>query len=543
MAQEKKQEKRRRSLLSTLLIALFLLFALTSGMVGYLLGKGARPSGELIDTIVLSPGTTSQARPAVRFLTGRVRYRQGGACAGATVRLSGSQEDTDVTDENGKFYFAGVQSGVRTLEVVDGDKVLASMELSLDFSQGAELSADPAGVPASFRMPADARMLELTLTVEEDQSLTVEEDSACFVTQDGQVVNFNGGALRVKDEEKAVTPAGNLVVSTGEVLLLSQSVFLSPEGKQWETIPGEEVFPGVVTERDGTALIEEQFTLRPNGAVLLPGGQALGGGDKVVSIVEEQVQELETLPDQYVPSEGTSSQKPLAVPGEEIVSSTVEPEPESSGDPSAEPSSSEPASEADTNEAPKGGLAVVDKETQLTWAQESFVDLFKNRFESQDRSGGGVLARAPGSDTIAPGDRGYYEFRLKNPEEFDIAYTITIQETAFHIPILYSVVDAANNYHYLHRERSGVENALSSPEIRIPAGTEQEFRIEWEWQYEDWYYTEENDALDTLAGTGQAENEDQDRTYMISMFIHAAQVPTEYEDSYDNSGLQLPGKR
>lgn len=538
MAQENKREKRRRSLLSTLLAALFLLFALTSGMVGYLLGKGARPSGELIDTIVLSPGSTSQAQPTVRFLTGRVRYRQGGACAGATVRLSGSQEDTDVTDEDGKFYFAGVQSGVRTLEVVDGDKVLASMELALDFSQGEELSADPGGTPASFRMPADARMLELTLTVEEDQSLTVEEDSACFVTQNGQVVNFNGGALRVEDGEKAVTPAGSLVVSTGEVLLLSQSVFLSPEGRQWETIPGEEVFPGVVTEKDGTALIEEQFTLRPNGAVLLPGGQTLGGGDKVVSIVEEQIQELETLPDQYAPSEGTAPQEPLAVPGEEIASSTAESGAESSSGPSAEPSG-----EADTNEAPQGGLTIVDKETQLTWAQESFVDLFKNRFEPQGRSNGGGLTRAPGTDTIAPGDKGYYEFRLKNPEEFDIAYTITIQETAFHIPMLYSVVDAANNYHYLHRERSGLENALSSPEIRIPAGTEQEFRIEWEWQYEDWYYTEENDSLDTLAGTGQAENEDRDRTYMISMFIHASQVPTEYEGSYDNSGLQLPGKR
>lgn len=537
--------------LSVLLMALFLVFALTSGMVGFLLGRNAsRASGELVDTIVLSPGESSlSSAGTLRFLSGRLRHSSGEPLSGAAVQLEGD-EKSDTTDAQGKFYFSEVASGSHTLSVLDsGGNTLAGLTLSLDFS-GDGVSADLGGQP-SFQMPEDARMLEFTLILGEDQTLRVEEESAYFVTGDGQIVDFHGSSLKVKDTSRAVTPAGSLVAAPGYVLLPTEGTAVTPRGEQLEVSPGEEVFSGVVVEEDGSVQLEGGPVLLPEGEVKLPDGETVGGGDKVVVVTDGEAEELPELPEEYTPpvnkpvvsTPGEASSQPEPPEPEREPSqpepSVSEPEPSEPGPPDAaqEPSEPEPLEEEPSDPVssePESyqGVSVIDRETGVSWKQQSVIDLFKNRTDTMD------LGTRNGVPIVAPGSKGYYAFRLENPESFDIVYTISLEETSFHLPIRYSVIDDTTNYSHLYRERiSGTEKPLRTKEIVIPAGSAQDFRIDWEWMYEDWYMPERDDALDTDAASDLTVR---GRTYMLSVLIEAAQVVKEPEISLDGD-IRYPG--
>lgn len=517
----------RQPRLSALFMTLFLAFALTSGMVGFLLGRNAsRSSGELVDTIVLSPGDSSLS-PAetLRFLSGRLRHSSGEPFSGATVLL-GSTGKSDITDEQGKFYFSDVRSGSHTLSVMDsGGSTLTELELSLDFS-GAAILADLSGQPF-FQMSEDARMLEFTLILGKDQVLKIEEESAYFVTKDGQIVDFSGSSLKVRDATHAVTPAGSLVAAPGYVLLPARGTVVTPRGEQLEVSPGEEVFSGVVVEKDGSVQLEEGPVLLPDGEVKLPDGETIGGGDKVVVVTDGEVEELPRLPEEYAPPENKPA---VGTPGE----ASSQPEPSEPEREPSEPAPSEEGSSSAVSSEPESyqGISAIDQETGTSWKQQSLIDLFKNRTDTMD------LGTRNGIPITAPGSKGYYEFRLENPESFDIVYTVSLEETSFHLPIRYSVVNDTNNYSYLYRERiSSTEKPLRTKEIVIPAESVQNFRIDWEWMYEDWYMPERDDALDTGAASNLIIA---DRTYMVSVLIEAAQVIKEPEVSLDGD-IRYPG--
>ncbi len=531
---------------SALLMTLFLVFALTSGMVGFLLGRGAsRAGGELIDTIVLSPGDSHLSRDTLRLLSGRLRHSSGEPFAGATVRL-GSTGKTDVTDERGKFYFSDVRSGSHALTVLNEEgSVLTELEVSLDFS-GDAVSADFSGQPF-FQMPEDARMLEFTLVIGQDQALEIDGESAYFVTKDGQIVDFGGSALKLKDSSRAVTPAGSLVTSPGYVVLPVKGTVVTPRGEQAEVPPGLEIIPGVVVEEDGSVKLEEGPVLLPGGEVQLPGGETVGGGDTVVIITDEEAEEVPQLPDEYTPPRkepveevpgGEPSEPEREPPGSEASEPELS-EPESSESEALDPIFSEPeVSEPESSEPVSSqpelyqGLSVLDRETGISWKQQSMIDLFKNRTDSMN------LGEEGGLQLVAPGSKGYYEFRLENPESFDIAYTVSLVETSFHLPIRYSVVDTANNYGYLYRERIfDAGEPLKTQEIVIPSGKTQNFRIDWEWDYEDWYRPEKDNPLDTQAGSKLSDTE---RTYMLSVMIEAEQILKEPETSLDGD-IRYPG--
>lgn len=586
MTDQKNQQKSRKRIFPAVLMALFLAFCLSSGMLGFLLGRNAaRSAGEVVDTIVLSPGDSSlRTQATLHYLSGRVLTPVGEPVEGATVRL-GDGERSDVTDEAGKFYLSDIRPGQQTLEVTgERGELLASREISLDFSAEAAVSADPSGTPASFTMPENTRMLELTLTVAEDKTLQVHEKEACFVTKQGQVVNFNGEALQVEESSHAVTPTGNLVDSRGYVLMPTKAVMVTPQGGQARVESAEEALPGTVLEPGGTVEIGTVAVLLPSGTIQEPDGETVGGNGKVVLIGEASVQELEKLPEVYVPAPPTED---LHVPEEEsrpekeessAASSSSEPAPRPSAEasPTAGPTAAPPAAlgpedgfgeaessstlesqepqnapspeETPTPEPTADGFQVIDAETQLAWRQQSFIDLFKNRtglsaVKTHSTSHGGA-GNLPGLDgesqeeipVAAPGDQGYYRFQLKNAEEFEIVYTVTVTEKSFHLPILYSVIDEDSGYHYLHRERTGDSSPVSSKEIRIKPGTVQNFRIEWEWQYEDWFRPSIDDALDTAAATRE------DRTYLVTVSIDAEQSPYTNAGDYGDD-MRYPGKR
>lgn len=505
MAGNKKQQSGRRSFLSGMLVGLFLAFALSSGMVVYLLGRNAaRPGGELVDTIVLSPGDSNlRAQETLHFLSGRLKQPAGDPLEGVTVRLDGTDR-SDVTDGQGSFYLADVRPGEQTLEVLSEDgALLGSLRLTLDFSAREGVSSSLEEGSASFQMPEDARLLEIALTLDEETGLSVVPGSASLVTKDGRLVSFENKMLVLEDGGVAVTPQSSLVTSQGYVVLPNQGVTITPQGSQILQ-PAEnggsgessgEIAPGVNREEDGSVRVDDEVVIKPDGSIVLPDGEDVDGGTVGVITPGGGYQEVDPLPDPYEPSD------PSNVP---------EADPSPDGDGSGE---EEPSQEPTPEPTPQG-LSIMDSGTGVSWQQKSVLDLFKNRY-GQDRT----KLDENGEEVLlaAPGDSGYYDFRLENPEDFDIAYTVAIQETSFHLPIKYSVIDSSDNRKYLLEERSALTNAATSSEILIPAGSVQNFRIEWLWPYEDSYYTRKYDKVDTAAGVEGGQ-------YTVSVFIRAEQV-------------------
>lgn len=507
MAGENRRQGRKRSFLSGVLITVLLAFALTSGMVGYLLGRNAsRSGGELMDTIVLSPGDSNlRVQEVLHFLSGKLTQTAGKPLAGVTVRLDGTDR-SDTTDGQGCFYLSDVRPGEQMLEVLDQNgSLLGSLRLSFDFSARDSVSASTGEASAAFQMPEDTRLLEIALTLDEDNNLTVDSDSACLVMKDGRLVSFENKMLSLEDDCRAVTPGGNLVTSEGYVVFPSKGVTVTPQGSQIKQgEDGAEVAPGVIREEDGSVQVDDEIVVEPDGSVKLPDGEILDG-DAAVVLTPEGVQEVAPLPEAYEP------QLPANAP--EVV-----PSPESQpGESAEEETDGEEVSQPEATPEPEPtpqGLSIIDSGTGVTWQQKSVVDLFKNRY-GEERSK--LDANGEKELLAAPGDSGYYDFRLENPEDFDISYTIAIQETSFHLPIKYSVIDSSDNKSYLNQERTTVENAVASPEILIPAGTVQNFRIEWVWPYEDSFYMRKYDKMDTAAGIAGDK-------YTVSVFIRAEQV-------------------
>lgn len=495
MAGQEKEKNPRQFPLSALVILLFAALVASSGMVGFALGRNAaRSTGELMDTIVLSPGdSASRTQAVLHYLAGVLTSPNGEPKAGMTVRLDADR--SGLTNEYGKFYLSDIRSGEYVLTVLDQEEnQVASFPFSLDFS-GNEIGADSKSDLPVFSMPEDTRLLELTFVLEDD-TLFVEDSTACFVTRDGQVVDFERNSLPVRGNALAVTPGGNVAASDGAVLLPTQEILLTPAGAQQEVPVGTEPLPGVTVEEDGSAVTETGAVILPGNEIEIPDGTVIGG-DHVVIIEDDRVEEVYPLPETYVPPE----EEPL--PEDSSA-------PEDSGSPE-EGVESSPEPEGEEEDGLPEGLSVSDGRTRISWQQQSTVDLFKNRTDNMN------LGEENGIPVAAPGSKGYYDFLLENPEDYDISYTIAIEEKTFHLPILYSVVDRADNTNYLHRERTNGKDALVSPKILIPAGTTQRFRIEWAWQYEDWFDYERDDAIDTAATKG-------DRCYEVAVAIRAEQA-------------------
>lgn len=558
MAKQQNGKLPGRFPLFVLVMVLFAVLAATSGMVGFVLGRNAdRSTGELLDTIVLSPGdaASQQSRETVHYLSGRLRHNSGDPFFGATVQLVGTDK-TDVTDEQGKFYFSGVRAGTHHLEVKNSaGETVTDLELALDFS--GTVSAEFGRGYSSFHMTEDARMLEFTITVD-DSDAEVDEDSAYFVTKDGKIVDFNGSSLTVQEPAVVILPNVDVVSPAGQVLIPSKGTVVTPQGEEMDIPLGEEVLPGVTVEEDGSVHIDsgaendtivgddgtdengeivgndgtagnDGIVLAPNGEITLPDGTTDQVGDDVIVAEDGKIEELPELPEEFVPPASAP-----ADPADDPADTPIlgEPSVDNDGDIPQDSASAEVPAEPDQPE--QGGLSVIDAETSKSWRQMSFIDLFKNR------TGGKSV-----NETVAPGASGYYEFLLQNPEEYDISYTISLKEQSFHLPIRYSLINSVNNYSYLYREKIEAPEALVSRELVIPAGSEQKFRIEWSWDFEDWYNRKLDDSIDTAAATGI------DRTYILSVLLNAEQVLTEPEEDPPESGPEsnpdddrrYPGKR
>jgi hypothetical protein len=578
----KKNSKRKVNLsgmgnfLSPLVFCITVAFALTTGLLGYQLGRnGAGGSGALVDTIVLSPKQGDTA--GKHYLAGKVVYADGSPCIEATVSLG---RITGETDGGGKFLLSQLQGGEHLLTVEKEGEILAETQVSLDFSAEMPSLEITAEKKAKISLPEDTRLLEVELTVEEG-GVNFSEDTLYLVDQEGSILDFEGNAYQKKQEQLLVTAQGNIITEeNGEIgiYLPPQKIEITEEDAA-PVQPGEEIEDGLQVEEDGSVSTEDGTTVLPDGSIQPPQQEPVSPEEPVI-VENGEIQPAPSVPaatpspaSSFTPSpdgEGkeedtVSSQpettpfpdEPVNSPGEdENVSENTSPsepenpmaspepttplpevsplpEPVVTPSPSPSPSATPALTPSPEPEEETGGLQISDRETGVSWRQQSAIDLFRRRTSGEE------LGEQDGLPVIAPGSSGYYDFKLSNQESFDIDFVIAIEELSFHLPILYSIQNLETGEYYIYGSKTGntgkTQDDLIAPVVRLPANTENVYRILWEWQYEDWFTASEDDAIDTQATMEKSP------VYLLAVDITAEQVIPPQQDTPDED-TKYPAK-
>lgn len=561
--------------LSPLVFFITVAFALSTGILGYQLGKnGTGGSGALVDTIVLSPGQKSTE--GNHNLAGKVIYSDGSPCAQAKVSLG---RITGETDQGGRFFLSRLQGGEHLLTVEKEGEILAETQVSLDFSASGPSLEITAEKKATISLPEDTKLLEVELTVEEG-AVNFSEDTLYLVDQEGSILDFEGNAYQKKQGQLLATSQGNIITEQhGEI-----GIYLPPhkiEITEEDVIavqPGEEIGDGLQVEEDGSASAENGTVVLPDGGIQPPQQEPIYPEEPVI-VEDGEVQPAPSVPVPTPSPMPSFSPSPDEEGKEDIVSSLPEttpypdeptgspvesesgedtenssentsssesespmasskpsiplPEPVVTPSPSPSPSATPTPMPSQAPIEETGGLQISDRETGISWRQQSAIDLFRRRTSGEE------LGEKNGIPVIAPGSSGYYDFKLSNQESFDIDFVISIEELSFHLPILYSIQDLKTGEYYLYCSKTGntgeTQDDLIAPVVRIPANTENTYRILWEWQYEDWYTAAEDDAIDTQATMEKSP------AYLLAVDITAEQVIPPQQDTPDED-TKYPAK-
>ncbi len=543
----------RGRFLSPFLFLVMMGFSVTTGILGYQLGKnGSGSSGELLDTIVLSSKGVNEV---AHFLSGRLQREGEASPKGLEARLQGTQRSCK-TDDRGSFYFSRVGSGSYILEVLEGENSLGTTPFSLYFT-GDEIRIEQTeDGEMIFYLPEDVRLFEIAFFLSEDGTLEIQLENCYFVTADGEMTDLEGVSVSTGDGVTAVTPSGNIAAGDRVILPGPQVVIYHDEEVPLAAFADED--GEIETGEDGSVTVGGDTTVTPDGDVVPP--EDPDGGEEPPVVVEDG--EVTPFADAAKPSVPTvfnvpyrrpvapaptwapaSTETPGESSGPEVSGGESSGSTSSGGTSSGEGSSSQPGGEGESSGMPEvtptptptpKGMEIWDKESMISWEQQSAIDLFRRRTDGLN------LGEEDGKPLIAPGSSGYYDFKLKNPDEFDIYFRVKAEELSFHLPILYSVKNLETGEYYLFQSKTGYEGkaagAISTSNVKLPAGQEMCCRLEWEWQYEDWYVPEKDDAIDTSAA--QAE----DRTYLLALHIFAEQIDPDKVDHPDGD-TKYPGKR
>ena len=160
------------------------------------------------------------------------------------------------------------------------------------------------------------------------------------------------------------------------------------------------------------------------------------------------------------------------------------------------------SSEESTEDPDKGVLDVLGQKENtsdyISWTQISTIDLFYNRDN--------------GTEPIAPGSRGYYQFRLKNTRKEALSIRLTMAEKDVHLPLSFTLTPKSRTAGW--RRETAVQGTLKGKNARmvlsteIGAGEEKDYRLDWEWPAEG------NDTEDTQAGKAG-------KSYTLTLTIQA----------------------
>ncbi|NLW70211.1 MAG: carboxypeptidase-like regulatory domain-containing protein [Eubacteriaceae bacterium] len=267
---ENERQKRRRLIL--LIILLFLFVAVTSCIVGYILGQRTGGGGKLIDTIVLTPqGQTPAELPL--SLCGRLVDNSQKPLIGCEILLESSPRYT-TTDSKGRFFFYDVEKGEHSLSITDeAGRALASLTIKLDENVKASRVQGSLNEGYVLTVSPEVLLVEIELELDEKGKLLYLSDEVTTVLTEGRVVTSYGEGQ--SDEGGLIfTPQGISVLSGGVInipfdgVILGDGTYIAPDG----TLITPE---GASVDLQGNLTTPEGITLSPTGEITLSDGVSL----------------------------------------------------------------------------------------------------------------------------------------------------------------------------------------------------------------------------------------------------------------------------
>lgn len=559
---EPEKHKRRKWLI--LLLLLFVFMMITTGMVGFILGRSSRFSdglnGKAIDTIHIA-----EPEDKVKIhLAGKILYSDGTPYVNGNVQLHSEPKQT-ATDEKGAFIFKNADVGSHTLSIID-DKgtVLAERKLNINPQETAEdakiklLDSDEYEVAIAVNI----KYLEVQVEInKEDGKLYINPDKVTYLTEDGIVVSPTGKA-DIKNGV-VVTPVGNVITTDGTIICGSgendNRKVIIPSGDLKEkddgsivTADGTQVRPDGTVVNNNTVIDTEGVSVTEDGKVKQPGD----GGYQIVKQKEDVKQvplgkDTESLinnignqnPDTTVQPEGnisennnpdTNPRKPASpedntsdhTPGtgtsengspgtnvpDDNASGINPPETQTPGTDTPgtnTPGTNTPGTNTPGTDIPNdptdNGLTAekgTSADKMALWEQNTTIDLFYNR-----------TAGTEDKNLIAPGSKGYYLFRLSNDNHFPISFHLGISENDLHLPLEFAIADGKGSLLTSWAAANG-NKEISTEKLDLEKRGRQLYQIKWRWPYEN---GEAQDKQDTRAA------ESEDRTYTVNLVIRAEQ--------------------
>ena len=158
----------------------------------------------------------------------------------------------------------------------------------------------------------------------------------------------------------------------------------------------------------------------------------------------------------------------------------------------------------DINLLSEPGFDMDDGSGNLMFSTESEQQLFQAFYASADGSDFSVQS-ATGAPVVAPGTQGEYTFRINNPDDFDVFYSVTldglfsIEGTDHLIPIVVRMKGHDGEYLIgsdYHWEKISKLKSISDAGT-LKGKSSRYYTLEWTWPYES-----DNDELDTMLGMG-----------------------------------------
>lgn len=506
-----------------ILILLFLLMIITTGFVGYILGKGSRfgddMTGKAIDTVHV-------AQPEAKIhLGGKILYNDGTPYANGTVRLHSEIRET-ASDETGAFVFDNAEVGSHTISIVDsGGNELAKREITIsrkDIEEGAKVKLIN-NKSYLMEVSVDIKYLEVQVVIDkEDGSLYIDPDKITYLTNGGLVESPTGKAdIR---NGIVVTPVGNIITTDGTIICGSgeneNKKIIIPSGRLTKKADGTiETMDGTQVRPDGT-VVNGNIVIDTYGISVTVDGKKQEPGEGGYQIVagESTIEQIPLGKETEAMINGDEGSKEYAAQAGDQASG----ENNSGGDTPkvSTPSTQTPGSdnsEADTpldtpstdtpgvpdDSGPDNGVSFAggkDKDQLKSWVQETVIDLFYNR------------TAGSGDDTLlAPGAEGYYLFRIINDNHFTISLDLSVSENDLHLPLEFAIADERGNLLTSWMAADG-QTEVVTDKIIIEGRGKMLYQIRWRWPY---HTSDAQDARDTQIG------ELKERSYTVNLSIRA----------------------
>ena len=189
----------------------------------------------------------------------------------------------------------------------------------------------------------------------------------------------------------------------------------------------------------------------------------------------------------------------------------------------------------------EGATRYYVNDSEQVWSSETDVEIFRIRYDNAD-DGVYTVESAAGDKVIAPGTSNTYRFKLNNPGDYDVLYTVSLaawmEGGENPIPIRLRLFDDTGAY-WIGSDTEWVEaaaaNAAERSETLAPKRN-RVYTLEWEWPFEG----ERGDEYDTALGNAAVQGDVVQHLTIRTVAEVEDYVPTWWEELLEVWGIDDP---